>query len=196
MKNLLFVLLFSIFSINSFSQNVRISLNKTSEDGIQVIATNSSWIKTSLIDPLSLSYQLFCGISLNKETKVYSISIGLNTYNTKGSIPQNGILLIKTSNDEIIELQHTGKTEHAKYVSADKYMTTYYVSATYEITLDDLVKITKYGIQKIRIETGLDYREVSYKPKYCMKIADLFNNMYTAIQNEMKTNKKDIYSDF
>lgn len=194
-KILQFFLLISI-TVNSYAQvysNTSIALNKT-DDGIQTIATNPSWVRTSFTDTHPISYQLFYSKHANG-VEVYGIHLSVNT-SKKNSIPKNGLLLIKTTDNTIIEAKRNSFKDEYSDTNINHGIITYNVSSVYEIELDDLIKISQDGIKKIRIETGVDYIESTYKPKRSTEIAQLFSNMLTSIQNELKTNKKDIYNDF
>lgn len=181
----------------SFAQSEDTSnviVNKTSKEGIQTIATHTYWHRTSFTDTHPIGYSIFLSVFPN-EDKRYSLSIFINSAN-KHTLPQNGLLLIKTLDGSIIEAHQLSK-EYNTYNSKVEYGTvTYTISGLYEIEYEDLFKIASNGIQKIRIETSLNYIESEYKLKKSKEISKSFGSMLYSLEKELSTNKKDIRTDF
>lgn len=196
MKNILFAILI-FMPILSFAQSEdipSIAANKTSIEGVQTIATHTYWHRTSFTDTHPIGYSIFLSVFPDGD-KRYSLSIFINSSN-KHTLPKNGLLLIKTLDGSIIEAHQISK-EYNTCKSKIEYGTiTYTISGLYDIEYEDLFKIASDGIQKIRIETSLNYIESEYKLKKSKEISKSFGNMLYSLENELSTNKKDIRTDF
>ena len=103
-------------------------------------------------------------------------------------IPNGALLLIKTLDNEVIELKQTledYKTEDiiGEYIPyANASVHTMY--GLYPIAENELIKIAKSGITKIRIETEFQNLDSEYKSKKAKNIGNDFAEMMNLIKNQ------------
>lgn len=162
----------------------RISVDRLETDGERQVMSTSK----------SISLQ---GVSYSVNLKVYEDDNHRWDWGLLVSsfhrIQENGILLIKLGNEDILEFPCNNLNVGDVTVSGIPIK---YYSSIYDITEYELDKISKYGIIKMRITDGLAYREKNWKKdklgKFISKCRDLL--IYRLENYEIK--KKNIYDNF
>ena len=150
----------------------------------------------SFTDRVVWNFGLEAHQKLNKDSIQYILCINLND-TKKIPIANNGVFLIKTFNDDIIELtniysNHNTVTLGYSYhrpilgnigtVSANEI----HRNIAYFIITENQLKLLEFGVKKVRVETDNGYEEKEYKKDKCGKF--LFNS-YNVINNYLKTTK-------
>ena len=192
MNKIILTIVFTLVSILSFGQKI---IKDTENEGIRTVET--TWIVArSFTDRVVWNFGLEAHQKLNKDSIQYILCINLND-TKKIPIANNGVFLIKTFNDDIIELtniysNHNTVTLGYSYhrpilgnigtVSANEI----HRNIAYFIITENQLKLLEFGVKKVRVETDNGYEEKEYKKDKCGKF--LFNS-YNVINNYLKTTK-------
>lgn len=163
------------------------------ETGMRSIGTEYTAIRGGFTDehPIELGM-----IALETSSGwVYSLQLTVAELVSR-ALPEGGILLIKTTKGDIIELTNHCTELSSQDIEGDLISGTssfvYHNRASYFITTEQLTKIGREGVQKIRIQTKTGHYDTEYKKDQWGKVISAH---IWAIQAE--ANKKtDIRSDF
>ena len=192
MNKIILTIVFTLVSILSFGQKI---IKDTENDGIRTVETTGI-VARSFTDRVVWNFGLEAHQNLNKDSIQYILCINLND-TKKIPIVNNGVFLIKTFNDDIIELtniysNHNTVTLGYSYhrpilgnigtVSANEI----HRNIAYFIITENQLKLLEFGVKKVRVETDNGYEEKEYKKDKCGKF--LFNS-YNVINNYLKTTK-------
>lgn len=192
MKTKLFLALAIILSssLGALAQNNKLLVDNIDKSGTRCIGTYYNYITKGFTDTTPIGFSIMAESS-SAETKYY-LSVKMNN----ATFPKDGILLIKTSKGEIIELSQISekhKTKDTHYIPNHGFIET--GTGLYQVDENILNLIHKDGISKIRIQTSSGLIDREYKTKNTEKYKKDFDAMYTLIK-ETLSQKKDIYSDF
>ena len=192
MNKIILTIVFTLVSILSFGQKI---IKDTENEGIRTVETTGI-VARSFTDRVVWNFGLEAHQKLNKDSIQYILCINLND-TKKIPIANNGVFLIKTFNDDIIELtniysNHNTVTLGYSYhrpilgnigtVSANEI----HRNIAYFIITENQLKLLEFGVKKVRVETDNGYEEKEYKKDKCGKF--LFNS-YNVINNYLKTTK-------
>ena len=192
MNKIILTIVFTLVSILSFGQKI---IKDTENEGIRTVETTGI-VARCFSDGVVWNFGLEAHQKLNKDSIQYILCINLND-TKKIPIANNGVFLIKTFNDDIIELtniysNHNTVTLGYSYhrpilgnigtVSANEI----HRNIAYFIITENQLKLLEFGIKKVRVETDNGYEEKEYKKDKCGKF--LFNS-YNVINNYLKTTK-------
>lgn len=192
MNKIILIIVFTLVSILSFGQKI---IKDTENEGIRTVETTGI-VARSFTDRVVWNFGLEAHQNLNKDSIQYILCI--NLIDTKKiPIANNGVFLIKTFNDDIIELtniysNHNTVTLGYSYhrpilgsigtVSANEI----HRNIAYFIITENQLKLLEFGVKKVRVETNNGYEEKEYKKDKCGKF--LFNS-YNVINDYLKTTK-------
>ena len=190
MKKLFFIFSFLIVSNFCFAQIVNGSLNIYHF----TLKNNFLWGEE---EGEIFSYTLY-DINTSYKLQLYHFLPSLGdddnikgTYKENGYVNFNGTLLLKLSNDSILNI--TYYNTKCKYYDYDISNSGYkYYIMTCIINKDDFLNIINIGVKKIRIETNSAYIEL--KSNIFSKISEGYNNIEK--QKYDINNKKSIYNNF
>lgn len=197
MKRLvLTIALIAALSISAFAQTPISSIILNAHDpetGMRSLGTEHILIRGGFTDehPIELGM-----IALETSAGwVYSLQLTVAELVSR-PLPEGGILLIKTTKGDIIELTNHCTELTSQDIEGDLISGTtsfvYHNRASYTITTDQIMKIGREGVQKIRIQTKTGHYDTEYKKDQWGKVISAH---IRAIQAE--ANKKtDIRSDF
>ena len=192
MNKIILIIVFTFVSILSFGQKI---IKDTENEGIRTVETTGI-VARSFTDIVVWNFGLEAHQNLNKDSIQYILCINLND-TKKIPIANNGVFLIKTFNDDIIELtniysNHNTVTLGYSYhrpilgsigtVSANEI----HRNIAYFIITENQLKLLEFGVKKVRVETNNGYEEKEYKKDKCGKF--LFNS-YNVINDYLKTTK-------
>ena len=192
MNKIILTIVFTLVSILSFGQKI---IKDTENKGIRTVET-AGIVARSFTDRVVWNFGLEAHQNLNKDSIQYILCINLND-TKKIPIANNGVFLIKTFNDDIIELtniysNHNTVTLGYSYhrpilgsigtVSANEI----HRNIAYFIITENQLKLLEFGVKKVRVETDNGYEEKEYKKDKCGKF--LFNS-YNVINDYLKTTK-------
>lgn len=192
MNKIILIIVFTFVSILSFGQKI---IKDTENEGIRTVETTGI-VARSFTDRVVWNFGLEAHQNLNKDSIQYILCINLND-TKKIPIANNGVFLIKTFNDDIIELtniysNHNTVTLGYSYhrpilgsigtVSANEI----HRNIAYFIITENQLKLLEFGVKKVRVETNNGYEEKEYKKDKCGKF--LFNS-YNVINDYLKTTK-------
>lgn len=192
MNKIILTIIFTLVSILSFGQKI---IKDTENEGIRTVETTGI-VARSFTDRVVWNFGLEAHQNLNKDSIQYILCINLND-TKKIPITNNGVFLIKTFNDDIIELtniysNHNTVTLGYSYhlpilgsigtVSANEI----HRNIAYFIITENQLKLLEFGVKKVRVETNNGYEEKEYKKDKCGKF--LFNS-YNVINDYLKTTK-------
>lgn len=187
-----FILLFILICcVMPMFPQIGLRVNKTNQDGSLLLATNEKWYRTGFTDTHPLGFSVIA--KCNEEKNHYLLQVSINSMKSF-KIPNGALLLIKTLNNEVIELKQTMegyKTEDivGEYIPyANTSVHTMY--GLYSITEDELIQIADSGIIKIRIETEFQNLDSEYKNKKAKAIGDDFTEMINLIKNQSLKKEK------
>ena len=168
MKKALLYIIFCIVSISVHAQYIE--HDKADQDGTRRITSTDLFVRNGFTD---------------RNPFYYSIT----TRSTHKSIPDKGLLLIKTREGEIIESYNIYK----EYETHDlRYLNLY---GCYPMEIGDLEKIVSCGISKIRIEAPYGTIDTEYNDSKSKLIAKEFRNRLDCI-NEALSHKKTLRDGF
>lgn len=191
MKAKLYIIIFSLLtSFTCAAQSEGLLIDKPGKDGQRTIGTYFHYIRKGFTDTAPVGLSIIADIS-PEEIKFY-LSVKMSNV----TFPKGGVFLIKTSEDEVIELSQLSDKHETK--------STHYIpnmgfiqqgTGIYPVTQDILNTLNQDGIAKIRIETSAEVIDREYKEKTTEKYKKEFTAMYSLILNTI-SEKKDIYSGF
>lgn len=180
-------------SLASPAQSVDLFIDKTDANGARQIITEYVYCKSGILVKHPL-YIALGRLSLEDQT-AWSLAILLQE-TAPLKIPKGGGLLLKLSDETVIQLKQT-LSEDATEDRVGKYQPAtrsyiYSINGIYDITLQELNEIAQKGVKKIRVETAVGFIDVEYKRD---KIGSIIKECYLAITNALKR-KSDINAGF
>lgn len=186
MRNILF---FATLFVSLQVCGQKVIADRVSKDGMRFIATEEVLCR-NFTDKVLFSY----GMQYTEKgsRKVWSLSVTLQSYEPL-RVDRGHRLLIKTKKDNVLELQATMSTNADPKVETigNTILTTYLTTTFFDITSDNIMMLINEGVQKVRIETNLNYKEVMYKKD---KVGKALSECYGNIIEAMR--KNDIHEDF
>ena len=197
MKKIFSFVLFCLFTVSSFSQQVYI--DKMLNENIRYVETSNICYR-KFTDTHIWNYGLSC--YANDTIKSFVLCININS-SSKINIKENGILLIKTFTNDVIELK-TSSSDFDKITLGYQYNKPLVGNigtiseniiakniAYFSISEDNLI-LLKNGISKVRLETTSDYVEYEYKKdKIGSPLFNSFNIINETLKHEIKNTIKD-----
>jgi hypothetical protein len=185
------LLVYTVFS--TYAQKAEIFIDKVDGDGFRTIVTEPINCRNGMSDRHPMSFSILC--CAHGDKAIWSLEVGF--FDTSPfRINKGAIMLIKLNDGSILELNQTKDPEDVedvvgKYNSAAGIWT-YTMHASYEITPDQLVRIGKTGVVKIRVERSADTFDIEYKKD---KVGPAILNSYMLVAATLNT-PKDLRSDF
>lgn len=194
MKRLIIACLFFAvsFSINAQDIEFRYILEP---DGLSVMTTTQDVFSFSA-KPLEYALQ-FEESSVEVQNLGYTLHIYFAVDDRKLYVPKGGKLLIKTTKDEVLNLEDCGTDYFIGYNSESgnykimerqyRYYDTsfkrnrYKVHGKYVISEDELRTLMTDGVAKIRIETTGEPIQCEYKPSKTNKTASVIQKLYNVL---------------
>ncbi len=191
---LLAVVLFSPFlTINA--QNI--TVDKVNQNGSRIIGTDGYIVKTKFTDRNPLIYSLK-SYATAKDSTFFYLCISISSMKSY-TIPQNGILLIKTCKNDIIECKQLAKSYETEDILGTYIplinQNIHISNAIYPISESDLLLVIKDGIKKVRLETEFQNIDCEYNSNKSMLLREKIEVMYNLLHDALKT-KKDIRDGF
>jgi hypothetical protein len=189
-RKILMILSALSISLSCLAQQEGLMTDKPGKDGSRFIGTYYHYMSSGFTDTNPVGLSIYSDI--NKKRILYFLSVRMSNV----TYPKGGIMLIKTSEGEIIELkqiQNDYDTESSHYipnVGVVKKGTGFY-----PITVEELNTINQDGIAKVRIETSGQVIDREYKEKQIERYKKEFSSMFSLILKSI-SEKKDIYTDF
>lgn len=185
MKKLLVLFLGFFISTNVFSQ---ISVDKVEEDGTRSIITESEKLYTGWSNAAGIRLAYY--ESPNSEP-IYQILLTLNEGLMQFDLGRK--LLLKFKDGSVLELVNVKKIGPADYeYSVSSSGTSYYTFPKYSVTEEQIDKIIKGEVVKIRIENNIEHFDRNIKKN---KFSKNLESMYKAIKSKKETNN-DVYQNF
>lgn len=131
------------------------------------------------------------------------LTVILKTSNTYHSFPQNSKLLLKFSDNSIVELDSFGDVimDYQLTSLADEYIRVYYTGRHYDLTDEALQKILTLPIIKVRIELSNGIRKdyevgVRHGKKVLKKIKKSYEIVKKRQQLRIRNSNGDLKDDF
>lgn len=163
MKKALLTLFAAILWGGGFAQT-GVFVDKTDEDGSRFIASQSVNCRSGFTDrhPMIFAVTRF---SMGDDV-VWSLDVDFPDMSSF-KIPEGARMLIKLSDDSVVELKQARPTEQTqdivgKYDTRTK-MRIHTMRASYRATEEQLQEIAAKGVKKIRVERAVDSFDVNYK---------------------------------
>lgn len=189
------LLIIALFSFGGLiAQPIKIVQDKTQNNGHRLIITDYVSVNPGFIVRGPLVY-IALGKFSSEDEHSWQISLAMMDYH-QYQIPQDGLLLIKLEDDNIIELKQVLPLDETddiagKYQSSShKFM--YTTHGIYNPDISQIQEIIEKGVKKIRIEHDTDFIDINYKKD---KFGSIIKRCYDSIQ-EASLNKRDVRSDF
>lgn len=177
-----FILICCVIPI--FSQ-IGLRVNKTNQDGSLLIATDERWYRTGFTDTHPMGFSVIA--KCNEGMSSYLLQISINSMQSF-KIPNGALLLIKTLDNEVIELKQTLEDYNTEDIIGEyiPYANTsvHTMYGLYPISESELAQIANSGIIKIRIETELQNLDSEYKSKKAKIISNDFTEMLILIKKQ------------
>lgn len=148
----------------AFAQTVGIFIDKTESDGSRFIASESVNCRNGMSDrhPMFFAVTRF---SMNDRVE-WSLTVDFPDVKPF-RIPVGGGILIKLSDNSVIELKQTLPTDETTDVVGTyndmARIRTYTMHGSYAITEAQIAQIAEKGVVKIRVERESDIFDVNYK---------------------------------
>ena len=197
MKRIVLVLaLMAATFFNSFSQVPVSRIIVASQDpqtGMRALATDEMVVRSGFSDrhPIGL------GLIAIEASDGWRYSLAISVAETVSRpIPEGSLLLVKLFTGEVLEFTNhlddlTSQDFEGRLVEGSTIII-YNNRGSYSISMEDLVRIGRAGVQKIRIQHSTGYYDTEYKKDQWSKVITAH---VTAIQGAIRQNK-DIRSDF
>lgn len=205
MKHLLLFILLAFFSCKCYCQ--KILSDEIDEDSIRCITTSYITAR-SFTDKVVWNFSLGATKNIKENSPIHFIlSINLNAFSNI-KIKDTGLLLIKTFNDDILELTNASSS-HDSITIGYSYLKPIYGNigtirsnnlhkntAYYFVTENDIKKLNS-GVKKVRIETEDGFNEKEYSKDKCgSNLYKTYLKLKDKMENSMPTHKKGIREDF
>ncbi|WP_455674304.1 hypothetical protein [Phocaeicola sp.] len=179
---LLFTLIYCVMPV--FSQ-IGLRVNKANQDGSLLIATDEKWYRTGFTDTHPMGFSIIAKYYEGEYS--YLLQISINSMKSF-KIPNGALLLIKTLDNEVIELKQTLEDYNTEDIIGEyiPYANTsvHTMYSLYPISENELTQIANSGIIKIRIETEFQNLDSEYKSKKAKTIGHDFTEMIFLIKNQ------------
>ncbi len=175
MRRLLFIVSLLLFSTSMFSQ---IASDRFDKDGSRVILSKEKAV--SFTFKLAVSFRLMDIVSVNDADSYYIILNVIGNKKRETEYTKGRKLLIKLSDDSIIELSVYKTLEDEDYVGCS-------ARVTYSISEADIERMINNNVVKLRIENDFDYKDVDVKKNLFTKG---LKKLYGAVKEERKIEKK------
>lgn len=200
MKKIILCFVLTMINIVCFGQSIVKDIIK---DNIRTIETSGITAR-NFTDRIVWNFGLEAHQNIEKDSIQYILIINLNAM-IEIPITDKGIFLIKTFNDDVIELKnlygnHNTVTLGYSYhrpiignigtVSANNI----HRNVAYFIISENQIKMLENGIKKVRIETDNGYQEKKYKKDKCGHF--LFKSYEIILQNMRKMKSKSLKENF
>jgi len=181
-----------IFVWAGFAQT-GIFVDKTNEDGSRFIASESVNCRSGFSD----RHPMFFAVTRFSfgDRVAWALSVDFTDV-VSFKIPEGARMLIKLSDDSVIELKQTLPAEQTedivgRYNNAAK-VRIHTMHGSYEVSEGQLSEIAKKGVTKIRVERAADSFDVNYKKE---KVGAAVAAAYEAVKNAAAGNS-DLRSGF
>lgn len=164
----------------AFAQTVGIFIDKTEADGSRFIASESVNCRNGMSD----RHPMFFAVTRFFMDNRVEWSLNVDFPDVKPfRIPLGGGILIKLSDNSVIELKQTLPTDETTDVVGTyndmARIRTYTMHGSYAITEAQIVQIAEKGVVKIRVERDTDTFDVNYKKN---KVGDAVAAAYEAVK--------------
>lgn len=105
---------------------------------------------------------------------VYAVAIRVVSYTDYREIPEEGVLMLKLANDEVVKLNRMN-IPLKKDLDFSSDSKKYVVVCSYEVEKEVLDKIVSTGLKKVRVEfSNGKFTDEEVKPKYVEKLRNKF----------------------
>lgn len=164
----------------AFAQTVGIFIDKTETDGSRFIASESVNCRNGMSD----RHPMFFAVTRFSAGDRVEWSLNIDYPDVKPfKIPEGGGILIKLSDDSVIELKQTLPTDETiDIVGTYNNMAgirTYTMRGAYAITETQIAEIAEKGVVKIRVERETDTFDVNYKKN---RVGNAVSAAYEAVK--------------
>ena len=183
MKRITIILCLTLLSIELFSQDIRyIKLTDTRWETM----TNDVYMSPKKQKAFNIALQVYNDLTEpNPDNRLrYFMILSFKNYSDNPKIPTGGKLLIKTGKDEIISSVNDATGYITVYSPSigridvlscyepfySQYFSGYIVRGRYELTTEDLTKIIKDGVIRMRVETNEDMYDITFPLEEPIKI--------------------------
>lgn len=188
MKKILFIVLMSIVFVDAYSQ--KLLIDDYGKNGRRTIATYFSYLSNGFADSEPVGISIMADIK--KDSTLYYLGVRING----DSFKKGDVLLIKTYNDEVIELKQNIDGYKTKNTTFNNQVgAIMYGIGNYQVNFEDIENICARGFKKIRVQTASGYIDKEFNEKKNKKIIKEFTSMFETIKKEIEKGKN-IYSDF
>ena len=183
MKKLFLFLAIAILPIITFGQS-KIVMDKVDQSGYRFIGTSEEVLRNGFLDKYPMCFSLM--YSTDGEIENYDLCVAIHSINSL-SMPKGALLLIKTGSDEVIELKQTMDEAKTKDVvgTYNSGIRVYRTYASYGVTREQLHKILKGGIAKLRLETSIENIDQVYKKSKIEQSKELFAGLCDLISGKL-----------
>lgn len=175
MRRFLFIAFLSLFSANVFSQ---IASDKFDKDGSRIIISKQR--PASFTIKRAVNFRLIDIVSVNNADSYYIILNIVGNKKREAEYTKGRKLLIKLNDDSIIELSVFKTLEDDDYQGYGAYV-------RYAVNEDEIERMIKNEVLKLRIENDFDYIDVNIKKNMFSKS---LKTLYEAIKEQRKIEKK------
>lgn len=196
MKKLILTTVLGVLGLVLSAQNVTSTIMVNSTDpvtGLRSLGTDMKTVRNGMTDEHPL--ELGLAAVETPEGWMYSLTVTVAELVSR-PLPEKGLLLLKTTTGEVIELTNHMETLQSQDFEGDAVpgssVLVYHNRGGYSVTMEQLMKLGREGVQKLRIQTPGGYHETIYKKDLWRSVISAHVN---AIHAEIK-NKKDIRADF
>lgn len=200
MRKIILCFVLIITNIVCFGQSI---IKDITKDSIRTIET-SGIIARNFTDKVVWSFGLKAYQNIEKDSIQYILSINLNAM-VEIPITDNGIFLIKTFNNDVIELKNLYGNHNTVTLGYSYYQPIIgnigtisaidmHKNAAYFIISENQIKMLENGIKKVRLETDNGYQEKEYKKDKCGYF--LFKSYEIILQNMHKVKSKLLKENF
>lgn len=183
MKKLFLFFAITILPIITFGQS-KIVMDKVDQSGYRFIGTSEEVLRNGFLDKYPMCFSLM--YSTDGEIENYDLCVAIHSISSL-SMPKGALLLIKTGSDEVIELKQTMDEAKTKDVvgTYNSGIRVYRTYASYGITREQLHKILKGGIAKLRLETSIENIDQVYKKSKIEQSKELFAGLCDLISGKL-----------
>ena len=170
-------------------------IDKPMQDGTRHIASYYEYIHQNGFDAHPVGFGIHA-ITLDGNVQAYALGVKYASA-INMQIPEGSLLLLKCPDGTVIEgKQHLDAVDTDDHMLVDAFAgTRYFITGRYTISYDDLQKLCKDGIVKLRIECEGNPINREYSTRKAKKIAKHFTRSFNAIKAAIKS-PKDIRDGF
>lgn len=163
MKRLIYIVVVMLAALPCFGQSYDTGMHS---DGFRFVGSSAEVVRTGFTDRHPFEISVTAAFNPTTQEWEHSLMIGVISI-TSEAIPEGAAILIRTGSGDVIESANTldelSSRDFHGTVGPATGLISYTNHASYPISEDDLVKLARGGVKKVRIQLAGEFVDSEYK---------------------------------